>query len=90
MRLRDEEKLSFLKIGPPLGIGNTTASRHYDRGKAADDPLPHKRGRYSNLPKEAFDTIESMLGGEHTVAEIAEAAGCSENTVRRRRKSRPK
>ena len=90
VRLRDEEHLSFVKIGARLGIDNTTASRVYDRAKARMEPRPHKRVPYHTLPKGVFDTIESMLAGGHRVADIAKAARCSQNTVRRYRDKKPK
>jgi len=87
VRLRDEEHLSFVEIGAKLGIDNTTASRAYDGGKGSTDHQPYKRGTYHILPKQVFDTIESMLGSGHGYPAIAAAAGCSENTVRRHRKT---
>ena len=83
VRLRDQEGWSFVKIAKELGIGNTTASRAYDRGRGTTNGEPHKRGHFQHLSKEVFELIATMLRKGCSVAEIAVAAGCSENTVRR-------
>ncbi len=86
VRLRDEEHLSFVEIGAKLGIDNTTASRAYDGGKGSTDHQPYKRGTYHILPKQVFDTIESMLDSGDSDETIAAAACCSVNTVKRHKK----
>ena len=82
VRLRDEENWSFVRIAKALGIGSTTASKAYERGRGEGMPR-HKRGRFTHLGKEVFATIERMLGEGRTIPEIAIAAGCSVNTVQR-------
>ncbi|NLF10038.1 MAG: hypothetical protein GX594_18975 [Pirellulaceae bacterium] len=87
--LREEKKMSFVKIAEKLGVSDNTAHRAYDFArpagvrKAAEQGTIPWRGRYSHLGEETFQKIRSMLRAGSKPLEIAQELGCSGSTVRR-------
>lgn len=94
-RLRDEESLSFPKIGSRLKINENTARRAYDHAHqedvldAAIAGRTRSRGRYVLVSMGTRHEILRRLSAGEAPAAIAIAVGCSVNTIYRLRRSPP-
>ena len=87
--LRDEKRMSFVKIGAQLGVSDGTVRRAYDHARpeavreAAEKGRIPWRGRYSNLDEAVFQEIRRMLRAGTKPKEIAKTLGCGTSTVYR-------
>ena len=79
VRLRDQEGWSFVKIAKELAIGNTTASRAYDRGRGTTNGEPHKRARFvfveGGIRVDRDDASEGLLDKGDRGAQTERRAG---------------
>jgi site-specific DNA recombinase len=87
--LRDQKKMSFLRIAEKLVVSESTVRRAYDLARpeivreAAERGEIPRRGRYSHLGEDKYQMIRQLLGaGEKPVA-IAASVGCGTRTVYR-------
>ncbi len=89
VRMRDDEKISFIKIAAKLGVSRSTVTRAYDNlrpetvRKAAEKGTLPQRGRYSHLGEEVFQKIRELLNAGTKPKEIAKQLGCGTRTVHR-------
>lgn len=92
VRMREQEKMSFVKIGEKLGVSDVTAKRAYDnaRPEAVQEAVAQGkepwRGRYSHLNMEVFAEIRKSLREGQRPKEIAKRVGCGISTVYRVRR----
>jgi hypothetical protein len=92
VRLRDEDKMSFVKIAATLGVSLSTVKRAYDDlrpeavHEAAENGTLPQRGRYSHLGVDVFQKIRKMLSTGTKPKEIAKSLGCGTSTVYRVRR----
>jgi AraC-like DNA-binding protein len=90
--LRDNQKMSFLRIAATLGVSEETARRGYDHAhqaclrEAIERGEPLRRGSYSHLGEEKMEAIRKSLRDGKEISTIAREVGCSDNTVRRAQK----
>lgn len=89
VRLRDEEKMSFVRIAAQLGVSDGTVRRAYDHARpeavqeAAEQGKLPSRGRYSHLGEDVFRKIREMLRAGKKPKDIAAKVGCGPSTVYR-------
>ncbi len=92
VRMREQEKMSFVKIGEKLGVSDVTAKRAYDNERpeavqeAAEQGKEPWRGRYSHLNMEVFAEIRKSLREGQKPKEIAKRVDCGTSTVYRVRR----
>jgi transposase len=90
-RRRDVDEQPFSRIARELGISSAKAARAYEHAHPElkgelQKGNPIRRGpRRPHLSKEIFDLIHQLLKTTMTNTEIANEAGCSQQTVGRER-----
>ena len=88
-RLRDKEKMSFVKIAEKLKVSKGTVSRAYDHAhpkivqEAAEKGETPHRGQYSHLGEEKYAQIRQLLQAGVKPTEVAKQVGCGVSTVNR-------
>jgi DNA invertase Pin-like site-specific DNA recombinase len=89
VRLRNEELLSFARIGKRLGISTATAVRAYDYAcpsavqvAATSGQMP-RRGAYSHIGPTIYGRIKAAVEAGQRPSEIARTMGCGQSTVYR-------
>ena len=92
VRMREEEKMSFVRIAAKLGVGESTVRRAYDYirpeavREAAETGQTPSRGRYSHLGEDVLKEIRKLLGEGMKPKDIAKQVGCGISTVYRARR----
>jgi hypothetical protein len=87
--MRDNQKISFVKIAKILTVGYGTVRRAYDyarldivRKAAERGETPH-RGQYSHLGIDTYSKIRELLHAGQKPGKIAAKLQCGASTVRR-------